>query len=51
MALTDQQQTELYMWVKELRSEVVLPKEPDTDKTRMDRIVDRLNAIAKKVGA
>jgi len=49
MALTDQQQTELYLWVKELRQEVLLPK--DGDDTRHDRLVRKVLDIAKKVGA
>lgn len=36
MALSDQQQTDLYNWVKELREEVILPKKDG--KTRLDRM-------------
>jgi hypothetical protein len=50
MALTDAQQKELYLWVKELRSEVILPKEED-GATRMDRLVRAVLDIKSKVGA
>jgi hypothetical protein len=50
MALTDQQQDELYLWVKELRSEVILPKDKDGT-TRIDRLVRAVLDIKAKVGA
>lgn len=47
MALTDEQQMELYGWVKGLHEEVVEPKDGD-GKSRMDRIAALVTSIARK---
>lgn len=47
MALTDEQQAELYLWTKALFQEVVEPRD-DKGKTRMDRIAELVSTLKPK---